>query len=393
MQQPALLMTGAWGGVGAHLLPRLLEARPGVRFFLLLRAGGDPAGDAIRLNKLLDYGNVSAEDRARITVISGDVTLGDLGIGKQLPALAEQISEVFHLAALTRLEGSLESTCRVNVTGTRNVVDFCRGAARSGGFERLHHVSTAYVCGNRTGRILESELDVGQDFANAYERSKFEAELEVWRCQDALPVSLYRPSIVVGDSNSGRAHGLQGFGQAIVAVATGAVKALYFAAETLIDVVPVNFVTAAICRLSGDRRAVGCALHLVSGAGACTVSELVDECMEAINGCRRAQGLRALQIPALLGKVGALREPHSRVRELIRSLAPYGSTERMFDTSQSERLLDGTGIRAPGPRSYLGNVVRFAVGEKLLASGVRTRRAMIPTVNRMEAAAELGSGP
>ena len=59
----------------------------------------------------------------------------------------------------------------------RYMLELCRRA----GIRQCHHVSTAYVCGRRRGRILETELDVGQEPGNDYERSKLTAEKEVLR--------------------------------------------------------------------------------------------------------------------------------------------------------------------------------------------------------------------
>jgi thioester reductase-like protein len=75
--------------------------------------------------------------------------------------------------------------------------------ARSADIEHLHHVSTAYVCGLRSGTVTESELDVGQEFANDYERSKVEAEEMIRAAAGPSSVTVYRPSIIVGDSHNG----------------------------------------------------------------------------------------------------------------------------------------------------------------------------------------------
>ena len=94
-----------------------------------------------------------------------------------------------------------------NVTGTRNVLDL----ARETGIGHFHHVSTAYVCGLRGGVVREDELDVGQPFGNDYELSKVEAEKMVRSADHLASVTVYRPSIIVGDSRTGFTSTYHGF--------------------------------------------------------------------------------------------------------------------------------------------------------------------------------------
>jgi nucleoside-diphosphate-sugar epimerase len=94
-----------------------------------------------------------------------------------------------------------------NVEGTRGLLELC-GRCR---IRQLHHVSTAYVCGLRKGRILETELDVGQEIGNDYERSKLEAEKLIRSAGFENPPTIYRPSIIVGDSRTGYTSTFHGF--------------------------------------------------------------------------------------------------------------------------------------------------------------------------------------
>src|SRR5207249_2624688 len=117
---------------------------------------------------------------------------------------AGNVSEIYHSAACTRFDQKLEQARRINLKGTENVLNFARRARQSGNFMRLHHVSTAYIAGNRTGVIKEDDLDYGQDFFNTYEQSKYETELMLERARAEVPITIYRPSIIVGDSRTGR---------------------------------------------------------------------------------------------------------------------------------------------------------------------------------------------
>ena len=113
-------------------------------------------------------------------------------------ALSTSLREAWHLAAVYDLAVGRGVAQRVNVDGTRNLLEFMAAAPR---FERLQYVSTAYVSGRTRGAFRETDLDVGQRFKNHYEETKFLAEVEVVRSK--LPATIYRPGVVVGDSQTG----------------------------------------------------------------------------------------------------------------------------------------------------------------------------------------------
>jgi thioester reductase-like protein len=135
-------------------------------------------------------------------VLEGDISQPALGLCDEDAAwVSEHCGELIHNAAsLQFVSTSRESEpWRSNVEGTRHVLDFCREA----GVAQFHHVSTSYVCGLRQGRVLESELDVGQEWGNDYERSKVEAEKLVRGAGFRNPPTIFRPAIIVGDSRTG----------------------------------------------------------------------------------------------------------------------------------------------------------------------------------------------
>src|SRR5262249_24887544 len=149
-----------------------------------------------------------------LRVFEGDISLPQLGLTDAARAeLAASTNEVWHCAAsLSFQQEDREEIFRMNVDGTRNVLDLVKDIPG----HRLHHVSTAYIAGNRSDLALETEIDVGQTFKNAYEESKCRAELMIADAQSAgdIVASVYRPSIVIGDSRSGRVthfHGVYAF--------------------------------------------------------------------------------------------------------------------------------------------------------------------------------------
>lgn len=127
----------------------------------------------------------------RVRFVEGDIT-------KPLDVSTDGVREIYHLAAIYDLSVRRDVAMRINVEGTRHVLDF---AERCRDLERLHYVSTCYVSGRYDGLFHEDDLDVGQRFNNYYEETKYLAEAEVRKRR--LPVTIYRPSVVVGDSRTG----------------------------------------------------------------------------------------------------------------------------------------------------------------------------------------------
>jgi thioester reductase-like protein len=192
-----VFFTGFPGFLGSELLPRVLRRSPDLRAVCLVQ----PKFLDLARRRVADLERREAGVGDRIRLVEGDLTQEDLGLGPQRAALAEELTEVYHLAAVYDLEVPRELGLRVNVDGTRHVLDLC---AESPGLERLHYVSTCYVSGRFPGIFRESDLVVGQRFNNHYEETKHLAEVLVReRMAAGLPATIYRPAIVGGDSHTG----------------------------------------------------------------------------------------------------------------------------------------------------------------------------------------------
>src|SRR5208283_2673464 len=164
-----------------------------------------------------------------------------------------------------------------NVHGTQGLLDLCQSL----GLEEFHHVSTAFVCGQREGIIYEDELDQGQSYHNAYEESKLEAEQRVRRFP-GIQATIYRPSVIVGDSRTGYTSAYQGIYRFIELAARLARLAcrplasemgsertflplrLPFTGDEPRNLVPVDWVSRAIVELVQRPQAHGRTYHLVS---------------------------------------------------------------------------------------------------------------------------------
>ena len=340
------LVTGYPGFLGKQLVRRLLT---------------DPAERPRRLVCLVQRRHLEAAraDLAQLPapeaeLVEGDVTHMHLGLsGAEWRALADEVTDVWHLAAKTRLGAGHGEMRRVNVEGTRNVLELCR-AARC--LRRLSYFSTAFVSGTRVGVILEDELAMGQRFHNGYEETKYQAELLVRRAQSELPATVLRPSIVVGDSRTGEIDRFDGpYALAILLVASPLAVPLPLPGDAVapLNVVPVDFVVEAAVAISRHPAGAGRTVHLVDPApmSARRVYELIaaraGKKLPPVSVPHRAfQAL--LQLPLL----ERLSRTHRPAIEYVSHLAIYNSHNTL-------ELLDGTGIRCPPLHTYLDKLVDY----------------------------------
>ena len=195
-----LLMTGATGLLGSYLVrDLLLDGQP---LAVVVRRSRRESPEA-RVERLVARWEHELGKRLpRPRVFAGDLTRPRCGLADaDLDWIGRHCSGLLHTAASLAFRGSDRASepWLSNVTGVANMLAVVRAAD----LEHLHHVSTAYVCGLRTGTVAEDDLEVGQEFVNDYERSKVEAEAMVRAAEGPATTTVYRPSIIVGDSHTG----------------------------------------------------------------------------------------------------------------------------------------------------------------------------------------------
>lgn len=266
----AMFLTGASGFVGGEALGRYLLRKPDLRVVAMVRAADDEKL-ARRREKVLAALPPEAVGAAaeRVVFIRGDLLKDRLALSDaDRERIVSECDHVVHCAASVDFGATLEFSREHNLDGTRRVLELCEQIALAGGLRRLDYVSTAYVSGNRCDVVHEHELSCrGLGWANFYEQSKFEAEALVRSFREqGHPVSIYRPSTVVGDSRTGATPNFNVLYWPLRVYARGWWNLMIGFEDTPVDVVPVNYVADCLVNLSlkGDST-IGRTYHLCAG--------------------------------------------------------------------------------------------------------------------------------
>jgi thioester reductase-like protein len=257
-----VLLTGATGFLGAHLLCALLE-EPRLEVVCLVR-GRDQGEARARLDERLARLSPPAKfDAGRVEVLCGDLQDERFGLSAgAYEDVRRSVDAVYHCAGLVDWAAPYETLERVNVAPLPALLRLAQSARR----KRFHLVSSASVCylAPGSGRIAEDARNAVQPdrLRLPYARSKWAAEQLVEEAsRRGLAAQIYRPSIILGDSRSGQCNPSD-----IVARMLKACVGMRLApdVELVLDYCPVDFVARAIVALSRARHAGLRTFHLLN---------------------------------------------------------------------------------------------------------------------------------
>jgi len=344
-----LLLTGATGMVGREILARAAEDDRFDRILCLVRP---PLG---RFAAILADQQIARA--THIAAMPGDVT--EPGLGVPAPALAD-VTHVVHCAATVAFDHPLDEARRINVGGTRNVLDVCRRLPR---LERLDAVSTCYVAGRRAALVRESDLSGSEGFNNTYEQTKYESELELRAAMARLPIAVHRPSIVVGDSRTGKTGSFKVLYWPLKVIARGWLPVVPYDGDGQLDIVPVDYVTTALLALSRDPATLGRTYHLAAGPGRDTTLGALAEHLSSRFGRRLPMRVRPLWWQRVVRPALMLMPSPALRRTLQTGLVyrPYLQMRVRFDTSEADERLTPHRICCPRVVDYIDTIVDAAI--------------------------------
>jgi NAD(P)-dependent dehydrogenase (short-subunit alcohol dehydrogenase family) len=357
----AYFVTGGTGFIGRHLIERLLDRDGDI--YVLVRSGSTE-----KLEALVDRweqeraAQNGTSVRDRIKPIIGDLTAQRMGVSEEdLGTLHGNVDHFFHLAAIYDMTADEETNVTSNVDGTRHAVELAN-AIEAGIF---HHTSSIAAAGMYKGLFREDYFDEGQRLPSAYHRTKFESE-RIARTQTTVPWRVYRPAIVVGNSQTGEMDKIDGpyyFFKAIQ-------RARHYLPEWFplvgpemgwTNIVPVDYVAAAMDQIAHTPGLDEQAFHLTDPKGQRS-GEVINAFAKAAHAPHLAMRIDSRLIQALpkgtlsmLMKLPALKD----VRKAV--LSDFGIPDEVvdfigltaqFDTRDTERALEGSGITLPPLDSY-----------------------------------------
>jgi NAD(P)-dependent dehydrogenase (short-subunit alcohol dehydrogenase family) len=343
-------VTGATGFIGRHLVERLLE-RDG-EIHVLVREGSTD-----KLERLLDQCGRSE----RITPVFGDLSQPQLGIDDAAREHLAGVDHFFHLAAVYDITADETTNALLNVGGTQNAVDL----ANAVGAKRFHHMSSIAVAGSYDGWFTEDDFDEGQEFPSPYHRTKYESEKLV-RERVEVPWRVYRPSLVVGNSQTGEMDKIDGpyyFFKAIQKLRHALPQwfpliSLEFGRTNL---VPVDYVAAAVDYIAHLDGLDNQAFHIVdpkpprSGDVLNTFANAAHAPHAVMRVDKRMTDMLpkgvlsyAMKVPALQGIKRSFLTDLGIPEEALAN----AEMRTRFDARDTARALDGSGIELPKLETY-----------------------------------------
>jgi thioester reductase-like protein len=356
-EHDVVLLTGFPSFLARATCAEILRSDPEARIRAIVRAKFAEEAQAI-VDAMAD------EDKARVSLVPGDAAAMDLGLsGAEWKELAREVTRIHHCAQVTYLGVDRKAAEHVNIGGAREILELAREAKR---LTCLVHHSTAHVSGDHAGLVRESDLKVGQSFRNVVEETKARAEKLMRAAMSEVPIAVLRPTIVIGDSQTGEVDRFDGPYLLVLLIVTSPpdfALPLLGRGDDPLHLVPIDFVVRAACAIGKDSRAPGKTFHLVDPSP--LTARRVFELVAHAGGRRSPRG----SIPANLAKA-LLRAPGlERIAKSPRAFVDALMTSVSYDAANTSELLEGSGIVCPPFESYVDKVV------ECVQQRVRERRA------------------
>ena len=343
-----IFLTGFPGFIATRLVAAL--ANSDTQFFLLVQ----PQFVERAMGEIEEIAEITSTPLECFVIVEGDITKPDLGISPEdLETIRYETTDVYHLAAVYDLAVDRDLAFAVNLEGTRNINEIVRSIRQ---LFRYNYISTCYVAGKRLGEIAENELEHSAGFRNYYEESKYLAELEVEQLKSELPVTIFRPSVVVGDSKDGETVKYDGIYYLIkyLRKAPSLLRVLNVGnSEVRLNLVPVDFVVDGIVALAHDDRATGTTIALADPAPL-TTAELFDAIAKSMTG-RKSE----LRPPKALAEWFLNTGLSPAITGLPHYAVPYFFISQTYRTDIGEALLSDHGVSCPGFSTYVDNLLDF----------------------------------
>ena len=344
-----LFVTGATGFLGSYVLDILLREHPDTRVMILTRAQNRREG-VVKLWKSMQLhmdGPTFAGHLSRIEIVPGDLTAPGLGIDSNLRArIVREAESVLHIAA--SLNRKSEKAClNHNLRGTLSMLELAQEIRADHPLRRFSYVSTVAVAGKRQSEVVHEDESIDWDRSDydPYARTKKFGEHMVRTLMKGTEITIFRPSIVMGDS---RFAATSQFDMVRAFTTLVDLPVVPFAGNLRQDIVNADWVGRAIAEIHmKDSPAHDC-YHLSAGRAAKTAQDIA-KAMVADSGRRPPVFAPTLENPfaGIMNSLASSRRKNivTLVGSLFKVFLPYITYDTVFD---SKRAIDEIG-RAPAP--------------------------------------------
>ena len=355
----AIFLTGSTGYIGAHLASNILTGYSDPLNVLVRAGDAEEARSRLwrSLQLHLDFTPFDEYLNSRVRIFLGDLTESRFGLNDtEYDDLVRTTDSVIHCAA--SLNRKSEKSClNVNLRGTLEVVQLAMRARDAHGLRRFSHVSTVAVAGERANEVVQEDtaIDWTRSDYDPYARTKKFCEHMVRQLLADVPRTIFRPSIVLGDS---RRPETNQFDMVRAFVFLAGLPALPFRPDDRIDIVPVDFVADAVVTLHQKQSTGFETYHLSSGENSETFVQLTDALANA-QGKRGPVFMPSLERPsskmveALAGRAGKI----GGLATLLKVFLPYLVWNTVFD---NRRVAAEMGRRPAAFSQYCYPLFRFA---------------------------------
>ena len=368
----ALLITGATGHLGPHLLAEVMKAAEFDRVHVAARSTDKPAQcRVVAVEQVAQEILSSRGERAgRVAVLPIDSDRFALDAAG-LRGVRREVTVVVHAAADTRFAAPLDALTRANVDTTLAMCRFAHACPR---LRQFLFVSTACVAGRRTGTIPERLTDASAGFANAYQQTKWEAEQIV--AGSGLPARIARLSICAGSHVNGYVHRFGAVHHLLHWISRGLVPMMPGTAQTTVDLLSTDVAAAWLARAAARHPQRVDVSHVALGSRAIRLEDLLDFLIPLLNQGGRGR----VQRPMLVDEAAfdtfnrMVRSSgdalFARVQESAAAVLPSLLHPKVYDTTSAERCWNGP-LPHPDWRVLVERVVVFG---RMRGWGVKSRR-------------------
>ncbi len=378
-----ILLTGATGNLGSRTLVELLDTTDAAAILLVYAESDDAAKTAVT-EVLHFWDRVYSTYADRLLILASDLTKPDLGLSpKDYATVANRTTHLIHCAANFKLDLSL-TDARASILGaTQNLVTLVTSTSQTDTFKRFNYISSLDAGGARSGPVPEAFVpSTTKKFLNTYQQAKAEAEdyLYTLSTTKAFPITVYRPSMLVGDSTTGQIINGQSLYHIINDMFLNPASSVLPGKQFRIDPIPINIIATALVHMYDAAETEGRVFNLVSGyEKSLPLPKLVAQLQgiyQKLEGTvRPSPRFISPLLPYLILTIGSfctfgtLRTSLRKQRDLVR----YFFLDLRPDNQATNTFLAARGITIPHLSDYLPLLCQYIYTEQKNPTSLHTK--------------------